>query len=121
MHEMGLAEGILAVALEAAAGEKVRRITLVVGNRQMVMRESLEFSFRLAAEGTPAAEAGLAVEEIPTRLHCNHCGAETEANFPPWNCRQCGGAEVEILAGDELLVDAVELESGHIIRRGDTN
>jgi hydrogenase nickel incorporation protein HypA/HybF len=117
MHEMGLAEGILAVVLEAAAGEKVRGISLLVGKRHMVVRDSLEFSFRLAAEGTAAAGAGFAIEEIPIYLRCRECGAEGEADIPPWNCRGCGAYDVEILSGDELLVDAVELESGRIVRR----
>ncbi|MGH7847365.1 MAG: hydrogenase maturation nickel metallochaperone HypA [Candidatus Binatia bacterium] len=119
MHEMGLAQGILEVVLDAAAGEKVRRISLRVGRGQMVKPDSLEFSFRLVSEGTSAAEAAFALKEVPIRLRCRQCAAETGVDFPPWNCRRCGGSDVEILSGDEFLVDAVELESGRIIARRD--
>lgn len=117
MHEMGLAQGILAIALDAAGGQQVRLIRMRVGKRQMVARDSLEFSFRLISEDTAAAQARLAMEEVPIYLRCSQCAAEGEADFPPWNCRACGASEVEVLSGDELLVDAVELESGQIIRR----
>jgi hydrogenase nickel incorporation protein HypA/HybF len=117
MHELGLAEAILAVVLEAAAGEPVRRIGLVVGKRQMIARDSLEFSFRLLAEGTVAARAGFTVQEVPIRSRCRQCDAEGEVELPFWNCPGCGSMELEILSGDELWVDAVELESGRVIRR----
>jgi hydrogenase nickel incorporation protein HypA/HybF len=117
MHELGLAEGILAVVLEAAGGEPVRRISLLVGKRQMVAPDSLEFSFRLLAEGTVAAQAGFAIQEVPIRSRCRQCGGEGEVELAFWSCGECGSLETEILSGDELLVDAVELENGRIIRR----
>jgi hydrogenase nickel incorporation protein HypA/HybF len=117
MHEMALAEGILQVVLDVAAGEKVRCISLMVGYRHMVVYDSLEFSFRLAAEGTLAADAGIAMEHAPTLLRCLQCGAQGQADLPPWSCRQCASSDIEILSGDELSIEAVELASGEIIRR----
>ncbi|HUF43001.1 MAG TPA: hydrogenase maturation nickel metallochaperone HypA [Verrucomicrobiae bacterium] len=121
MHEMALAQGILQIVLDAADGEKVRNISLRVGDRQMVVRDSLEFSFRLAAEGTEAADAVIAMEQVATCLLCRQCGAQAEAELPPWMCRQCGANEVEILSGDELFVEAVELDNGRIIRKRQEN
>lgn len=121
MHEMGLAEGILAIALDAARGETVRRIDLVVGKAQMIKPETLEFSFRLVAEGTPAADARFAMTEVPICLRCRQCSAEGESDFPSFVCRTCGSSDVETLSGDECLVDAVELDNGWIITRRDAD
>ena len=117
MHEMALAEGILGVALEAAEGKTVKRIRLSVGQMQMVVPDSLEFSFQLVAAGTPAAEAELEMEEIPARLRCKQCGTESGLDFPSFNCTRCGDPNAEVVSGDELLVDAVELDNGVTIRR----
>lgn len=117
MHEMALAEGILAVVLDAADGKKVRRICLRVGRLQMVVPASLEFSFQLVAEGTPAAQAVLELEQVPARLRCKLCGAESEFNHPPFLCAPCGAVDLEVVSGDELLVEAVELDDGVTIRR----
>jgi hydrogenase/urease nickel incorporation metallochaperone HypA len=68
------------------------------------------------AEGI-LAEAALEIEEVSARLHCKRCGAEDEFEEPPFNCRRCGASEIEIVSGDELLVDAVELEGGITIQR----
>jgi hydrogenase nickel incorporation protein HypA/HybF len=117
MHEMALAEGILQIVLDAAEGEKVRKVSLHVGRLQMVAPDSLEFSFQLVAAGTPAAEASIEMQETPAVLRCGQCGAESELDLPPFNCRHCGASDVEVISGDEVLVDSVELENGETIRR----
>jgi hydrogenase nickel incorporation protein HypA/HybF len=117
MHEMGLAEGILAVVLDAAEGQKVRRIRLQIGNLQMVVPDSLEFSFQLVARDTPAAEAVLEIKEVPARFRCNQCEVVSEFNHPPYMCSHCGASDVEFISGNQVLVDEVELEDGIILRR----
>lgn len=117
MHEMALAEGILAVVLDAAEGQNVRRVRLQVGKLQMVVLDSLQFSFQLIAEGTPAAEAVVEMEELPVRLRCKQCGQESQVEQPPFYCQHCGAFDVEVASGDQLIVAAVELENGDTIRR----
>ena len=65
MHEMGLAEGILAVCLPIAGDRPVLRVAVSVGERQVVSADSLEFSFQLIAEGTVAGGAALEVRSVP--------------------------------------------------------
>jgi len=117
MHELALAEGILAVVLDVAAGEPVRRVCLQVGQLLRVVPESLQFSFDLVAEGTSAAGAVLEMAEVPGRWRCPHCAAEHAAALPPVACHRCGAGVVECVAGDALLVDAVELVHSGTIRR----
>jgi hydrogenase nickel incorporation protein HypA/HybF len=62
MHEMGLAEGILAVALDVAGAERIERVRVRVGELQRVAPESLRFCFELAAQDTAAANAVLEVD-----------------------------------------------------------
>lgn len=118
MHEMALAEGILGVALDVADGRPVRRIQVRVGALQMVVPDSLQFCFELAAQDTPAADARLELEDVPARVRCKRCDAESEAPSVPFHCRRCGAFDVEVVAGDELLVDAVELDDGWQRRPG---
>jgi|SRR5215472_7511026 len=65
MHEMALAEGILEVVLDAARGRNVARIGLQVGRLQMVVPESLRFSYELVAEGTTGAGARIIIGGTP--------------------------------------------------------
>ena len=112
MHELALAEGILAVALDAAEEQPVQRISLRVGTLQRVVPDSLQFSFQLLAEHTPAAGALLEIKHIPARVRCTRCGARGRLEISLFRCRSCGASEIQIMSGEELLVDAVELERG---------
>lgn len=112
MHEMALAEGILAVALDAAEEQPVQRIRLRVGTLQRVVADSLQFSFQLMAEDTPAAGALLEIKHVPARVRCTRCGAKGRLEVSLFRCRNCGASAIQIMSGEELLVDAVELERG---------
>ena len=59
MHELGLAEGILAVAMDLAGERTVSRVTVRIGDEQCIVADSLEFGFRLLAEDTVCAQAAL--------------------------------------------------------------
>jgi hydrogenase nickel incorporation protein HypA/HybF len=59
---MGLAEGILAVALDVAGAERIERVRVRIGELQRVAPDSLRFCFELAAQDTSAASAVLDVD-----------------------------------------------------------
>jgi hypothetical protein len=52
MHELGLAEGIMTVAIDMAGGRQVLRIVVRIGEDQRIVPDSLEFGFQLLAEDT---------------------------------------------------------------------
>lgn len=118
MHEMALAEAILAVVRDVAQDHRVRCVRLRVGALQQVVPDTLRFCFLLAAQDTPAAAAHLELQEVPARLRCQRCGAEETAQALVLLCPRCGASEVQLIAGDELLVDGVELEDGWRYRPG---
>ena len=117
MHEMALAEGILSVVLDASAGAIVRKVELQVGALQLVVPESLRFSFELVSAGTPAEGAVVEVRETPARLRCRACRSETLLRQPPFQCERCASTDVTVISGDEVIVESVELDGGQLIRR----
>lgn len=64
MHEVAIAEGILEVVLEKAAGEDVRRVRLRVGDDLRVSASALRSAFELVAAGTLAEGAALEIGPI---------------------------------------------------------
>jgi hydrogenase nickel incorporation protein HypA/HybF len=64
MHEAGLCEGVLAVALDAAQGQPVKRVRVRVGEVQAVVPESFEFSWKLVTEGTDAEDAAVELHTV---------------------------------------------------------
>ena len=101
---------ILEVALESAGGRRVTGVGVRVGHMRQVVPAALEFSFSLVSEGTGAEGAALALEAVAAGGVCRSCGAESVLPGFPLCCARCGGFDLEIVRGEELLVDWVDLE-----------
>jgi hydrogenase nickel incorporation protein HypA/HybF len=111
MHELALADSVVRIACAHARGRQVVKVELTVGHLRQVVPSALEFSFDLVAQGTPVEGAELQIAEVPARVRCETCGAEAEIAGFPLCCPACGGFDVAITGGEELLVDAVEVET----------
>ncbi len=110
MHELAIAEGIVRIAAEHAGERRVTKVELKVGHLRQVVPSALAFGFELLAEGTPVEGAELALEEVPVRARCRGCGAESHQEGFPLRCTTCGGLDLQILEGEELYVESLELE-----------
>lgn len=110
MHELSIAESVVRIASRQADGRRVMKVYMKVGHLRQVVPSALSFSFELVAEGTPVEGAGLDIEEIPASGRCRVCEQESWFDGFPLQCRSCGGFDLEILSGEELLVESLELE-----------
>jgi hydrogenase nickel incorporation protein HypA/HybF len=110
MHELSLAEAVVQIACRHAAGRPVAKVELKVGHLRQVVPDALAFAFELVAMGTELEGAELVMEEGPAAGRCRRCGTESELPGFPLRCGICGGLDLELLRGEELLVDALELE-----------
>jgi hydrogenase nickel incorporation protein HypA/HybF len=110
MHELSIAQAVLDVVCRHAAGRRVTHVDLKVGHLRQIVPHSLIFSFELVAAGTPAEGAELVLESIPARGACRACGVESELHEFPLQCSSCGGFDLTIVAGEELVVESLNLE-----------
>ena len=110
MHELSIAESVVRIASEHAAGRRVEVVRVRVGHLRQVVPSALEFAFDLIADGTAVEGAELVIEHVPARGVCRACGIESEMTLFPLTCSRCGGLDMEVVEGEELLVDELELE-----------
>jgi hydrogenase nickel incorporation protein HypA/HybF len=110
MHELSVAEAIVTVAERHAGGRRVRAVEVRVGGMRQVVPAALEFAFEVVTQGTALEGAELRIEAVPAVALCADCGRRTRLNGFPLACGECGGMDVELVAGEELLVDSLELE-----------
>jgi hydrogenase nickel incorporation protein HypA/HybF len=110
MHELSIADAVVTIASRHAAGRRVTRVDVRVGHLRQVVPDSLVFAFELVAAGTELEGAELVIEEVPARVRCRACTAETTLEQFPAHCDECGGFDVEVIGGEELLVDSLEIE-----------
>lgn len=111
MHEYDLSAAIVATVERHAAGRRVTHVTLRVGRLRQVVRDTLEFYFRIVARDSPCEGATLEIIDVPAALRCARCEREWEIEIPAFVCPACGPGAVEVASGEELLVESIEVET----------
>jgi len=109
MHELGIAQNVVAIVCEHAKGQRIRRVLLEVGKLSAVMPDAISFCFEICAKGTIVEGAELAIEEVAGLGVCSDCGAELALDQASWVCT-CGSRNVQCVAGLELKVKEMEVE-----------
>ena len=110
MHELAIADSVLAVVRNHAGERRVTAVWLKVGHLRQVVPSALEFSWELVCDGTPAEGSRLEIESIPAAGICRACGQESELPAFPLTCAACGSFDVEVVRGEELVVDSLEID-----------
>jgi hydrogenase nickel incorporation protein HypA/HybF len=113
MHEMGITQGILDAAIEAAETAGATRITsihITIGELTEIMEFAVRFAFESLAPGTMAHGATLVVNHVGARSHCNACGLDYDHDRFQMICPDCGSFDVALLTGRELLIDSIETD-----------
>ena len=110
LHELAIAESVVRIASRQADGRRVTKVQMKVGYLRQVVPSALDFGFGLLAEGTPVEGAELEMEQVPAEGRCRGCGVESTFDSLPLQCTKCGGFDLEILKGEELMVESLELE-----------
>ncbi len=113
MHELAITQRMLDLVLEQAkkvGAEKVEKINLLIGEMSGVVDESVQFYFDFLSKGTIAERARLSFKMVPTMARCRGCGQSFELKEFDWACPYCQGNSMEIIAGQELFVESIEVE-----------
>jgi hydrogenase nickel incorporation protein HypA/HybF len=114
MHELAVCQALIGqvqrVARENAA-QRVVAIVVSIGPLAGVEPKLLEHAYPLAAAGTVAEHAVLRIEAVPIKVRCRSCLRETEAVSNRLVCAQCQDWQVDVISGDELLLQRVEIET----------
>jgi len=113
MHELSVCRGLIEQVARVArehGGQRVVSVTVRIGPLSGVEAQLLRSAYPLASVGTIAQTATLIIEQLPVRVRCLECGAQSEVETTRLVCAACGTSRVQLLCGDELLLASVELE-----------
>lgn len=108
MHELAITQSIVESVAERLPDAQVVRVRLVIGKLSGVSVPSLRFCFGPVTEGTGLEGAELLIDEPGGRLRCRGCENEFAGDDLLAICA-CGGLELEVVAGRELLIRSVEV------------
>ncbi len=113
MHEQGIIESLFALVLESAEKEKATKITkinVIVGDLSGVVEESANYYFSFIRRNTIASEATLGFTHIPAILRCRLCKKRFISKNLDFNCPDCKEQQVDIISGQELYLESIEVE-----------
>lgn len=112
MHELSVCQALLTQVTDLARNHRanaIHKIVIRVGPLAGVEPGLLRQAFPLACAGTLAEAAELVIEELPLRVRCETCGAESVAPPNRLVCGACGDWHTRLVSGDEMLLASVEL------------
>lgn len=114
MHELPVTESILEITLRHAQEAGARRVTnlyLVIGQLSSMVDDSIQFYWDIISQDTPAEGAHLHFRRIPAELLCLDCNYRYTLEGDRLACPQCGGARIEVVAGEEFQLEAIDVET----------
>jgi hydrogenase nickel incorporation protein HypA/HybF len=108
VHELSIAESIVAAVSEKVVDVSIRRVRVEIGRLSGVVPDALRFCFELATSGTALQGATLEIVSSPGRGRCRECHTEFDTDDLVVMCG-CGSVDVEVIGGRELLIREVEV------------
>jgi hydrogenase nickel incorporation protein HypA/HybF len=103
VHELGITQQIVEIALERAGAGRVTRVVVEIGKLSAVLPDAVRFCFELCCEGTPLEGARLEILEPPGRARCRACQGEVVLDRPFGRCG-CGSSDLDWISGEQLLI-----------------
>lgn len=115
MHELSLMQGIFDSVVPVARANGATSITaikLTIGDMTMVVPEAMEFAFEALSEDDPLLDgATLDMEFVKPKSRCLDCGEEFEHDRFHLHCPSCESGATMLIAGRELEVASMEIET----------
>lgn len=113
MHEMSLAQDIVASIREQVGTERlplVTNVTMEIGTASGVVAESLQFAFDAIVQDTSLSSVRMNTIIVPFVVHCYHCGNDSQNDGGYMICSHCDSSDVAIISGADLILKQIELK-----------
>lgn len=113
MHELSLAENVVALIEDAARREgfvQVRTVFMEIGKLSCVAPDALRTALHYAAQETCLDRAELEIAFVEGKGECRACGAEVSMETTYDICPRCGGHAIKVVRGLEMRVTELDVE-----------
>ena len=115
MHELGMITSVMEAVRDAsrdAGAIKVLSVSLSVGEMTQAIEECLVFAYdALAEQDDFFKDSKLNLTMVAPRSRCLECGAEYDHDRFHMFCPECGSFATELIAGRDLSIDSIEIET----------
>jgi hydrogenase nickel incorporation protein HypA/HybF len=113
LHELGITQSIVEIALRTAAGQqakKIHSVTLEIGSLAGVVAEALEFCYEACSKGSLLEGSRLIIEAVPAKARCRDCALDYPLTDLLACCPACDSASGDLICGEELRIKEMEID-----------
>ena len=110
MHELSICAAIAGTVRDHAGERRVRTVNLRIGHFRQIVPETLAYCWEIHTRASDLEGCGLDVDYVPAVARCRSCGHEHTLDAPVLRCPGCDGIDVELLSGEEFLIQSIDLE-----------
>jgi len=113
LHELSICQSMLKIVdstMEQHGGAKLRKIFLDIGRGSTIEPILLSEAFEVITSGGPYEGTELVINDIPISGRCRDCGRDFTYEEFAVGCPNCGSTNIEITAGLELDIKALEVD-----------
>lgn len=121
MHEIGIMEETLNLAIDYAIQEKateITEITMAIGKMSGVVPSALQFAFDVIKHSfieqnqlINVKNAQLKIELLPIICYCDYCQAKFNPDEWIFQCPQCNLFSNNIVQGKEIKLISIQIEN----------
>jgi hydrogenase nickel incorporation protein HypA/HybF len=108
VHELSITQELVDTIAGRVGDATVTGVRLEIGALSGVLPDAVRFCFDVVCAGTSLAGARLSIVEPAGRARCRDCADEFDLDDLIPLC-PCGGANVEIVSGRQVLIRSVEV------------
>ena len=110
MHEFGITQKLLDVALEKARTRRILNVHLLIGPFSEEREESIQFYWRDLAKGTSGEGAELHFQHVEADMKCFGCGGALSFDDEGSLCKYCQNDRLQLLSGEDVKLESIEVE-----------
>jgi hydrogenase nickel incorporation protein HypA/HybF len=113
LHELGITQSIVEIALRTAAGQNakiIHSVTLEVGSLAGVVPAALQFCYEACSKETLLEGSRLIIDEVPAQARCRNCATDYPLPDLLTCCPGCGSVASDLLCGEELRIKEMEVD-----------
>lgn len=110
MHELGIISSMVKTIEQIVQEQgltQVQKLVLEVGELSGVVPRYMEECYPAAVYKTFMQDTVLELETVPGIVRCRTCGREFNAMQQDFRCPQCGGEDLEILSGNDVIIKEI--------------
>ena len=109
MHELSLCESIARAVTREASGRRVSSVRLRIGALRQVVPDTLMYCWSITSRGPILDGSVMEIEHVPAEIECLDCGTRSELSRFNLSCPGCGGRDVTVVAGEEMLIVSIDV------------